>query len=109
MRVKPKSKVKVELRPRISCRVHLTYFDTSGRYYASTVEERTVREDPRRPGLPYFNDVVAWIRGLHQGDGQGALPGLDPIEDVYWRGYVLIHLEDYPAEEPRLLILLGEA
>ena len=109
MRVKPKSQVKVEPRPRISCLVHLTYFDPSGRYYTSTVEARTVREDPRRPGLPCFNDVVAWIRGLHRGGGQGALPGLDPVEDAYWGGYVLVHLEDYPAEAPRLLVLLGEA
>ncbi len=70
--------------------IGLRYFKPNGKWYTDTVFDY-VTATIEGTDDPYMNDVVAHIRGLRDGGGQGALPGLhhnsegwDGFIEVYW-------------------------
>lgn len=79
----------------------LTYFKPSGKYYTDTVYRWVCANiGGEKRSTPYMNDIVAHIRGLRDGNGQSALPGLSGM----WDGFILV---DHPDGVPTLIVPLG--
>lgn len=74
----------------------VVYFKGSGKFYTETTMTREVRTDGA--GAPYMPDVVAYLRGLRDCDGEGSLPGLS---GTWAEGFILVDCEQgYPCLIP---------
>ena len=65
--------------------IEITYFKRSGKFYTTTTEGHEFRAIPT--GNVYMHDVAAWIRGLRDSGGPGAMPGLSGDG---WDGFILL-------------------